>query len=109
MYVRRFPADQERIRVSTTGGSYPVWARNGRALFFRSGDRLLVVGVKPTATGLELTTPAPAFAGSLEPQFHETFDVASDGRFLMVRSVGKDRIGIILNWTSELPSLEGAK
>jgi serine/threonine-protein kinase len=109
VYLRRFPADQERIPVSTTGGSYPVWARNGRTLFFRSGDRLQAVGVKPTATGLELTTPAPAIVSSLEPEFHETFDVASDGRFLMVRSVGRDRIGIILNWTSELPTLEGAK
>ena len=109
VYIRRFPADQDRIPVSTTGGSYPVWARNGSELFFRSGDRLLAVGVKPTATGLELTPPDRPSASSLEPQFHETFDVASDGRFLMARSAGRDRIGIILNWTSELPTLQGAK
>ena len=65
--------------------------------------------MKPTATGLEITPPKPAFSASLESDSHETFDVASDGRFLMVRSVGRDRVGIILNWTAELPTLQGAK
>jgi len=109
VYVRRFPFDQERVPVSTTGGTHPVWARNGRELYFRSGTRLMAVGVKHTPTGLEFTAPSTLFTVPPESQFLTAFDVAPDGRFLMLRSAGRNRIGILLNWTSELATLQGAK
>jgi eukaryotic-like serine/threonine-protein kinase len=109
VFVRRFPFDQERVMVSTMGGSHPVWATDGRELYFRSGTRLMAVGVTRTPTGLELTTPSTLFTVPPESQFLTAFDVARDGRFLMVRAAARSRIGVLLNWTSELATLEGAK
>ena len=109
VYVRRFPFDQDRFPVSTGGGSQPVWAADGHELYFRSGIRLMAVSVKRTPTGLEISPPSTVFTVPIDSQFHDTFDVAPDGRFLMVRSVGRDHIGIILNWAAELPALQAGK
>ena len=52
VYVRSYPASGARVPVSLQGGSEPVWAHNGRELFYRSGDSLMVASV----------TLSPAFA-----------------------------------------------
>ena len=44
VYVRPFPdVDSDRVRVSTDGGSRPMWAHSGRELFFVNADRGFVV------------------------------------------------------------------
>ena len=50
VYVRPFPGPGEKHRVSTDGGTEPVWARSGRELFFRSGNRMMAVDVATTRT-----------------------------------------------------------
>ncbi len=87
VYVREFPAGGE-IQVSTNGGMEPVWSPDDSELFYRGlGDtrvlaasiraqrRLEVVGQE------ELFISAPYWMGLIE----SAYDVASDGRFLMVR------------------------
>jgi len=37
VYVRTFPDTSRRARVSTDGGTEPVWARGGGELFYRRG------------------------------------------------------------------------
>ena len=46
IYVRDFPTAGNRFQVSTDGGFEPVWARNGKELFYRSGKKLISVPVK---------------------------------------------------------------
>ena len=36
VYLRRFQGEGAKVRVSQSGGSEPVWSRNGRELFYRS-------------------------------------------------------------------------
>jgi hypothetical protein len=43
--VRSYPEPGARVPVSLHGGSEPVWAHNGRELFYRSGDSLMVAAV----------------------------------------------------------------
>lgn len=44
VYVSPFPDVNSRpFRVSTDGGRYPLWARNGRELFYRGGGRWVTV------------------------------------------------------------------
>ena len=69
----------------------------------------MAVGVKRTSTGLDVTAPSVLFTVPPESQFLDAFDVARDGRFLMVRAPARNRIGVLLNWTSELATLEGAR
>jgi Tol biopolymer transport system component/predicted Ser/Thr protein kinase len=43
VYVRAFPDKGGKWQISNNGGVYPVWARNGRDLFFRTEDNLIMV------------------------------------------------------------------
>ena len=39
IYVQPFPGPGRRIQLSTAGGSYPVWGRDGREIFFHNAAR----------------------------------------------------------------------
>jgi len=43
VYVRPFPGPGGKWQVSNTGGTLPVWWRNGRELFFQNLDNRIVV------------------------------------------------------------------
>ena len=40
-----FLGSGEKLTISTQGGNEPVWSRNGRELFYRSGDAMMAVEV----------------------------------------------------------------
>jgi dipeptidyl aminopeptidase/acylaminoacyl peptidase len=45
VYVRPFPGPGGRVQVSTGGGSFPIWSRAKRELFYQSLDRrIMAVG-----------------------------------------------------------------
>ena len=50
VYVRPYPGPGGKSQISTEGGTEPVWARSGRELFYRNGDKMMaaVVDTKPT-------------------------------------------------------------
>jgi Tol biopolymer transport system component len=50
VYVRPFPALGAKTQVSTAGGAAPLWSRDGKQLFFRSGCEVWVTDVRITAT-----------------------------------------------------------
>ena len=48
VYVTRFPEPGGKWQVSTNGGSFPVWRRDSRELFYRAADgKLMAVPVGP--------------------------------------------------------------
>jgi serine/threonine-protein kinase len=111
VYVQAFPGPSGKWQVSTEGGAQPVWARSGRELFYRSGDKLLAV---PTTMGATFSAQAPRvlFAMSLDQgnplRGDPAYDVSPDGqRFLMVKRDGPGlaaagQITVVLNWSTEL-------
>jgi eukaryotic-like serine/threonine-protein kinase len=128
IYVRPFPkVDAGRWQVSTGGGDRPMWARNGRELFFVSGDgRLAVVPVQTTGPTFSAGTAAIVFdnrwyyTGSRPDVSNgRTYDISPDGqRFLMIKdnqSVGQNSIStpasmvVVLNWFEELKRLAPAQ
>ena len=42
VYVRPYPSGAGRWQVSDTGGGFPRWAGNGRELFYRVDDGIMV-------------------------------------------------------------------
>ena len=50
VYVQSYPVPGARVPVSLQGGSEPAWAHNGRELFYRSGDSLMVASVTQSPT-----------------------------------------------------------
>ena len=97
------------MQISTEGGVEPVWARNGRELFYRNGDKMMAsaVQVKPTFAAAK---PKLLFVRHYEatPQsFLANYDVSPDGqRFLMVNASEQEQastqINVVQNWFEEL-------
>jgi Tol biopolymer transport system component len=112
VYLRPYPALDRRWTVSTEGGTQPVWNPNGKEIFYRNGDKMMVVDVTTTPE-VKLSTPRVLFeqryaygAGITMPNY----DVTPDGqRFFMVKDeTTGGRLNVILNWFTELNRLAPA-
>jgi serine/threonine-protein kinase len=86
VYLQPFPNGGGKVSISNGGGAQPVWARDGRALYFRSDSDLMVARLG--------AAPAPAFLPPVavfkdrfaRPQgaAHTTYDVFPDGSFVFL-------------------------
>ena len=103
LYVRPFPGPGGAIPISTDGGRLPVWSADGRELFYRNGETMMVVAVE-TGSTFTAGTPEVLF-GDAYNNINNNYDVAADGRFLMVRpdpNAAADRLHVVQNWVEEL-------
>jgi len=104
VYVRPFPGSGGRWQVSLDGGSEPVWAANGRELFYRNGTKMMVaaIALHPTFT---VGARRELFEGNyVNDPVYRSYDVTRDGQaFVMVRSPkpSADFI-VVLNWFDQL-------
>lgn len=82
VYVRAFPGNGGKWQISNSGGLYPVWARNGRELFFRSGDnRIMVAAYTVRADSFVADKPRVWSEKPLaDVGIQSTFDLAPDGK-----------------------------
>jgi serine/threonine-protein kinase len=118
VYLRPYPGPGGRTIVSTDGGADPLWAKTGRELFYREGDKVLVVDVQ-TEPEFTLGTPKLLFRGNYaqgrEHDVAHNYDVSADGqRFLMVKptpvqSQPITRLHVVTNWFEELKAKTGTK
>ena len=101
VYVQPFPAGGRVIPISTEQGNQPVWSRDGSELFYRSGNQMIVVEVE-TEPEFSVTGSRVLFEGIYETgphsQFDAHYDVASDGRFLMLWRGETEAITLVQNW-----------
>jgi Tol biopolymer transport system component/tRNA A-37 threonylcarbamoyl transferase component Bud32 len=103
IYVTPFPVAGERVRVSTGGGFGARWSRNGRELFYRSGNQVMSAPIQ-TAPALRVDQPVALFNVAKERAWFG-FDVAPDGRFIAVVSQTRaveQPLTVVLNWTAAL-------
>ena len=112
IYVQSFPGPGGKWQISTDGGIEPAWSRNGRELFYRSGDRMMAVPVTSQAASFTAGRPAVLFEGSYVastfPLAGVTYDVTPDGkRFLMLKeqATSTTHINVVVNWFEELKRL----
>jgi serine/threonine-protein kinase len=114
LYVRPFPGPGGKSQISTSGGSHPIWSRDGRKLFFLTPDwRIMLVDYTTSSDSFSLGKPRAwserslAFLGGNYP-----YDLAPDGkRFAVVMSSGvageqgrgpTDSVIVLLNFFDEL-------
>jgi serine/threonine-protein kinase len=117
VYVRPFPnVDGGHWQVSTgTVGSRPLWARNGRELFYvdDAANRLMVVPVQSDGETFRLGTPVKVldYGLAVNPFGTRSFDISPDGqRFLVIKDATNDQSStatpasmvVVLNWPEEL-------
>jgi eukaryotic-like serine/threonine-protein kinase len=102
VYVQPFPGPGRKTRISTDGGGLPVWARDGRELFYRGADGASVFGVTIVSSpGLSPGQPTLLFRQTVSYRF----DVAPDGRFLIIENLPDkllSPITVVQNWFAEL-------
>jgi len=106
--VQSYPDVGDKWTVSTDGGTSPVWALDGRELFYRSQGHLMTVDVR-TEPGFSAGTPRVLLDAQRLAAYTEPFDVSPDGqRFLFVENTALRQnrsLVVILNWTEELKRL----
>ena len=116
VFVQPWPGPGPKIQISSEGGMDPIWSRDGKELFYRNGDKMMVVPVslgggfqagKPRALwqaqyslGMSSSCGPPGTTSA-------NYDVTGDGqRFLMVKDLdqgaGSTRIVVVLNFAEEL-------
>ncbi len=109
--VRPFPdVDQGNWQVSTQGGRDPLWSPDGRELYYVNPQGMMMrVPVTLTPT-FSHELPQPLFdASAYDSGIGRNFDIAPDGRFLMIKSeetTSEERpeLIVVLNWLEEVKS-----
>jgi eukaryotic-like serine/threonine-protein kinase len=102
VYVRRFPRSERNWIVSTGGGTLPVWARDGREIFYLEGRRMMAVSVQAGAA-FSAGRPVLLFDRPELTMAYPAFDVMGDG-FLMVERDPLSMLTefrVVQNWLSQ--------
>jgi serine/threonine-protein kinase len=117
VWIQPFPiADGGLWQVSTAGGVQPLWARNGRELFYVAPDgALMAVSVDPRGSAWSDGSPVQLIGGQyMSGGFGTTvrqYDVTADGqRFLMMKDEARQTdaapsISVVQHWFEELKRL----
>jgi serine/threonine-protein kinase len=103
IYLRPFPdVDGGRWQVSSGGGFQPAWSRNGRALLYLIGSRLVEVEVSGGATPVigAVHVTLASIGDAPYDRSGRTYDVAPDGRLLVSESApaSAPTFDVVLNW-----------
>jgi serine/threonine-protein kinase len=107
VYVRSYTGPPGKWTISTDGGTEPIWSVDGRELFYRHGDQMMVVDIS-TDPDFAAGKPRVLFEGRFEVSqlLIQSYDVSRDGsRFVMLqRAEGghASRINVILNWLDDV-------
>ena len=116
IWVRPYPGPGAPVRVSPSGGTEPVWARNGRELYYLEGDasrreeadRQVIAVAVDSRDSFDFQPPERLFENRyVSTSQPPSYDVAPDGRFLMIRPLDNDsltprRVVVVQNWIEEV-------
>src|SRR6185503_15452786 len=98
VYVQPYPGPGGRVQVSTEGGMRPVWAANGRELFYRNSEKMMAVPIEMKPS-FKAGSPRVLFQGRYWSAGHD-YDVnpAGDRFYLIQEGPAPTEIRVIQNW-----------
>jgi hypothetical protein len=108
IYVDTFPTPSQRIRISTQGGGWPKWRRDGKELFYLAPDRhLMAVSVKLDGKEPTFSPPQALFEGpGVSPDNSRSqFEPSADGTRFLFNARVEDHSPVGLTVISNWPSL----
>jgi serine/threonine protein kinase len=111
IYIRPFSGPGGRKRVTPNGGELPIWARNGRELFFIKDKALMSVGIDANggASTAERVVFEPSATGDSVNPNAPVYDVMPDGQHFVISlappSALPPHYGVIVNWFEEVKRL----
>ena len=113
IYVRPFPDVNRGLwQVTRDGGTFPVWSRDGRELFYARLDGT-IVAVPSSRDRRRPGTPETRRSCSADPiscvrgASGDSTDVAPDGRFLMLKRAATSvspHLVLVQNWLADVAS-----
>jgi Tol biopolymer transport system component len=103
VYVRSFPALGGVFQVSTGGGDEPLWSRDGSHIYYRSGRQFVAAALSLGAEDVRVANRQKLFEGDyVIGDIHANWDVAPDGRFLVVNPLRNTQTIVVHDWRGEL-------
>jgi hypothetical protein len=114
IYVQPFPnVNTGQWKISDSGGTRPLWARNGQELFYVApGGAIMSARVGTGGSSWSASPPVKVLEGPYETESaitSRTYDVSRDGqRFLVVKRSPEQvdpQIVVVQNWFDELTRL----
>jgi Tol biopolymer transport system component len=106
IYVTSFPGASGKWRVSTSGGNWPRWRRDGREIFFLSNStKLMAAEVNGQGDRFSVGAEHLLFEARWPLGARTAFDVAPDGRILgatRLEQITGTPITLIVNWLADL-------
>ena len=94
------------VRLSANGGVEPVWAKNGRELYYLEQNKMMSVAVSAGAP-FNFKPATLLFESRYQHAGQPpTYDVAADGRFLMIKPANPQlsSFNVLLNWSPAVPA-----
>jgi eukaryotic-like serine/threonine-protein kinase len=111
VYVQGFPASGSKWQVSSKGGDWVRWRKDGEELFYVAPDRTVMsVVLLPASSFLEFGTPSGLFAlpATFDVNNAYPYDVMPDGQRFLALTPATDAeqppMTVIVNWRAELSS-----
>ena len=106
VFVQSYPDAGPRRQITAEGGREPEWRRDGKELYYRRG-RVMFATAIDTSAGLKWGQPIRLFGDNYVLAF-PSYDVAPDGRFLMIKPGPEEGaaipLSIVTDWQAELAS-----
>jgi serine/threonine-protein kinase len=114
VYVRPFPDTGAKWQISTGGGTYPKWSRNGKELFYQTwdGKTIMVTTYAASSNTFRFDKPQPWAPNPFNvrgrgPDY--SFDIHPDGkRFAVLKATGteplpeRNKVSFVFNFFDDL-------
>jgi eukaryotic-like serine/threonine-protein kinase len=108
VFVTQFPGPRGKWQISSNGGLYPRWRRDGKAIFYWTPDHMLTEAEVETKDGeLQVRKITPLFKTVMpvSPFGSPTYDATPDGqRFIVITapSTGEQPLTLVTNWAARV-------
>ncbi len=112
IFIVSFPSGDGMWQVSTEGGKWARWRRDGKELYFVNlRNELTVVSIAEKPGSIEIGHPVPLFTFRPTPRTYRQgmieFDATPDGQRFLLNAAADENVRpltLLQNWTSLLPS-----
>jgi Tol biopolymer transport system component len=103
VYVAPFPGPGAQVRIDRAGGGTPVWAGDGRSVYYYTPTGLVATTVD-LAAGVKVGSTREVLGAEFanDDVVHAPFDVGPDGTVVFVRQTRFPRVVVVRNFAAEI-------
>jgi Tol biopolymer transport system component len=107
VYVRSFPNPGGKWQVSTKGGTYPRWRKDGKELYYVSPDNtLMAAAVTTSGDAFQPGAVTALFPLRIRQGLRSPYDVTQDGQRFLVNTASEQTtsapVTLVVNWPAAL-------